>query len=86
MSQDRSKHERRNQLPRGSRHEVLQQTTEDGCFIERREFHAMGAASAEVYGIVGLCGDMGMVGGEIYADSPATLGISNRTGWQAQAL
>ena len=41
----------------------------------------MVSASAEVLGIVRLCRDMGMeLGGEIYADSSAALGISNRTG------
>ena len=42
--------------------------------------HEMVAASAEVLGLAGLYPDMGMeLGGEIYADSSAALGISNRT-------
>jgi len=45
------------------------------------ELHAMVANSAEVLGIIGLCRDLGMkLTGEIYADSSAALGISNRAG------
>ena len=45
------------------------------------ELHAMVAASAETIGIVGLCKDMGIkVGGEVYADSSAALGIAQRSG------
>ena len=45
------------------------------------ELHAMVAASAETLGIVSLCKDMGItIGGEIYADSSAALGIAQRTG------
>ena len=45
------------------------------------ELHAMVAASAETLGVIGLCGDMGItIGGEVYADSSAALGITQRTG------
>ena len=45
------------------------------------ELHAMVAASAELLGVIGMCGDLGLdVKGEVYADSAAALGISNRTG------
>ena len=45
------------------------------------ELHAMVAASAEVMGIIRLLGDMGIdAKGEIYADSSAALGITNRIG------
>ena len=45
------------------------------------ELHAMVAASAEVMGITGLLGDVGIdAKGEIYADSSAALGITNRIG------
>ena len=41
----------------------------------------MVAASAELLGVIGMCGDLGLdVKGEVYADSAAALGISNRTG------
>ena len=45
------------------------------------ELHAMVAASAEALGIIALCRDMGMiVEGEVYADSSAALGITQRSG------
>ena len=45
------------------------------------ELHAMLAASAETIGIIGLCKDMGInIGGEVYADSSAALGIAQRSG------
>ena len=45
------------------------------------ELHAMVAASAETLGIIALCKDMGIeVGGEVYADSSAALGIVQRSG------
>lgn len=45
------------------------------------ELHAMVAASAEILGLIALCKDMGIeVGGEVYADSSAALGIVQRTG------
>ena len=41
----------------------------------------MVAASAETIGIIGLCKDMGIrIGGEVYADSSAALGIAQRSG------
>ena len=45
------------------------------------ELHAVVAASAETLGIVNLCRDMGFtVEGEIYVDSSAALGITQRAG------
>ena len=45
------------------------------------ELHAMVAASAESIGIIGLCSDMGItIQGDVYADSSAALGITQRTG------
>jgi hypothetical protein len=45
------------------------------------ELHAMVAASAETLGVIGLCKDMGLaMEGEVYADSSAALGITQRLG------
>ena len=45
------------------------------------ELHARVAASTETLGIISLCRDMGIqIGGEVYADSCAALGIAQRTG------
>jgi hypothetical protein len=45
------------------------------------ELHGMVAASAEALGLIALMGDMGIAAeGEIYGDSTAALGISNRNG------
>jgi hypothetical protein len=45
------------------------------------ELHAMVAASAETLGIIGLCRDMGIhMSGEVYADSGAAIGITQRLG------
>ena len=45
------------------------------------ELHAMVAASAEALGVIGLCRDMGMkMEGEVYTDSSAALGITQRLG------
>ncbi len=45
------------------------------------ELHAMVAASAETIGVINLCKDMGMkIGGEVYADSSAAIGIAQRSG------
>ncbi len=45
------------------------------------ELHAMVAASAETLGIIGLCRDMGIhMSGEVYADSSAAIGITQRLG------
>jgi hypothetical protein len=41
----------------------------------------MVAASAETIGVINLCKDMGMkIGGEVYADSSAAIGIAQRSG------
>jgi len=45
------------------------------------ELHAMVAASAETLGVIGLCKDMGLaMEGEVYTDSSAALGITQRLG------
>ena len=45
------------------------------------ELYAMVAASAETLAMIAYCRDLGIaVGGEVYADSAAALGISNRAG------
>ncbi len=45
------------------------------------ELHAMVAASAETLGVIGLCKDMGIaMEGEVYTDSSAALGITQRLG------
>ena len=45
------------------------------------ELHAMVAASAESIGIIGLCSDMGItIQGDVYAESSAALGITQRSG------
>ena len=45
------------------------------------ELYAMVAASAETLAMIAYCRDLGFaVGGEVYADSAAALGISNRAG------
>ena len=45
------------------------------------ELHAMVAASAETLGIISLLADMGVhVGGEVFSDSTAALGIAQRQG------
>ncbi len=45
------------------------------------ELHAMVAASAETLGVIGLCRDMGIaIEGEVYTDSSAALGITQRLG------
>ena len=45
------------------------------------ELHALVAASAETLGMIGLMTDMGCkIGGEVYCDSSAALGIAQRQG------
>ena len=48
---------------------------------QEAELHAAMAASAETLGLIKLCADMGIViGGEVFADSSAAIGIAQRTG------
>ena len=45
------------------------------------ELYAMVAASAETLAIIAYASDLGMsIGGEVYADSSAALGITQRIG------